>query len=270
VCGGLILGCFFKCVFKLSLRNIFFVSVFNELLKLSCGLVSVVDGIHLLYGMPRRIILRHNGSHCYDGELLIRIILCCVCNSVFNMSRCFFSSNIRLFKLLSMSRRVVLRHRGPDSSDRCVRRGKILDSFFKCVFKLSLGNIFFVCIFNYLLELSCGLVSGINGIHILYDMSWRIILCSNGSRSCHEELLFWIILCSVSYRVLKLPCWVLPINVRLFKLLGMSWRVVLRHRGPDCSNRSLRGGLILDRVFNCLFKLSLGNVFIVGIFNELL
>ena len=136
---------------------------------LQCRLISGIDGIHNLHDVSWRILLRHNGSHCCDGELLFWIILCCVCNSVLNLPCWLLPSNYRLFKLLSMSWRVVLCHRGPDSSDRCVRSRVILGRFFNCVFKLSLGNIF-VCIFNELLELSCGLVSGIDRINILYGM----------------------------------------------------------------------------------------------------
>jgi hypothetical protein len=93
---GLILGRIFNCVFKLSLGNILIVGIFNELLELSGWLVSGIDGIHLLYGMPRRIILRHNGSHCCDGELLLGILLYCLCSDVFKLSCRDIRSSFRL------------------------------------------------------------------------------------------------------------------------------------------------------------------------------
>ena len=44
----------------------------------------------------------------------------------------------------------------------------------------------------------------------------------------------------------------------------------MRHNEPDCSDRSLRSGLLFGRVFKCLFKLFIGNIFSVCIFDELL
>ena len=107
-------------MFKLFIGDIFIVCIFDELLKLCCGLLSSLDRIYNLYGMPWRIVLRYCGpKHC-DGELLFWIIFCCLCNGVFKLSCWVFPSNCRRFIMHGMSRRVVLRYRGSDCSVGCV------------------------------------------------------------------------------------------------------------------------------------------------------
>ena len=103
-----------------------------------------------------------------------------------------------------------------------------------------IGNLFVVCLFSELLQLSCGILSGFDGIHYLYAMSRRIVLRLFGPHRCYGKLLFRILFSSLCNRVFELPCWFFPSDCRLFKLHSMSRRVVLRHRGSDCSDRSLR------------------------------
>ena len=98
--SGLLLYRIFKCVFKLLIGNIFIVFLFDDLRQLSCGLLSGLDGIHLLYGMSRGFLLRHDRPLSSDGQLLVGIIFCCLRNSV--------------FKLYC---RVVLRHRWSNCID---------------------------------------------------------------------------------------------------------------------------------------------------------
>ena len=118
--------------------------------------------------------------------------------------------------------------------------------------------------------MSSWIVSGLDGIYFLHSMSWRIVLRDIRSHSCNGNMLIGIIFCFFRHRVFKLPCWELPINLRLFKLYFLSRRLILCHHGLDCSDRSLRSGIILCRICYCMFKLYIGIVLLVGIFNELL
>ncbi len=74
LCIGLLLRRVFNSLLELSGGNLFIIGVIDELLKLSSGLLSGLDGIDSLHGMPRRIVLRNSGSHSSDGKLLFRII----------------------------------------------------------------------------------------------------------------------------------------------------------------------------------------------------
>ena len=116
--------------------------------------------------------------------MLFGILFSCLFNVVFELSCWFLSSKCRLFKLFIVSRRIVLRLLEPDCCDWSVRSGVILGRVFKCLFKLFIGDIFIVCILDKLLELSCWLISGLDGIHILLGMSRGLLLRDNGSHSC--------------------------------------------------------------------------------------
>ena len=84
--SGPLLGRIIHCLFKLSLWILFIVFSINELLQLSCGIVSILDWFHCLCGMFRRIVLRVSGSLSRDGNLLHRIIFSCVRDGVFKLS----------------------------------------------------------------------------------------------------------------------------------------------------------------------------------------
>jgi len=180
-------------MFQLSRRNIFIVSLFNELLKLSSGNLSGLNRIHGVYNMSGRIVLCYYGpDNCY-GKLLNRIIFCFLCNIVFKLSRRIFSSNDRFIQLYVMPRRIILRDYGHDCSDRSLCSGLILACIIKCLFKLFIGNLLIVCFYNELFQLSCGSLPGLNGIHYLHGMPRRILLCDDRSCSCDELLCFRIL-----------------------------------------------------------------------------
>ena len=127
-------------------------------------------------GLPWRVILRNNGTNCCDRKLLFGLILFCFCNDMFKLSLWFLSRNCSLFKLHGMSRRFILRKLRPYCSDGSMRSGLILSCIFNYVFKLYIGNIFIIYIFNELLQLSCGIFSGFDGIHCMYCLPRRIVL----------------------------------------------------------------------------------------------
>lgn len=164
--------------------------------------------------------------------------------------------------MYSMSRRIVLRLRGPFCSHRSMCGRQIFGRICNRLFKLFIGDIFVVCIFNKLLELSRGLISSLDRIDNLCGMPWRIILCNNRSHSYNGKLLFRILLYCLFNGVFKLSCWCLPSNCRLFELFAMPWRVLLRQHWPDCRDGCLYCGIILggrikylhylfDRIFFC-------------------
>ena len=64
LCCRLLLGFVVNVLFKLFIGNIFIVFFFNCMLELFFGDISDIHGIHFLFGVPRRILLRHNRSHC--------------------------------------------------------------------------------------------------------------------------------------------------------------------------------------------------------------
>ena len=84
--SGPVLGRIIHCLFNLSLWILFIVLSIYELLKLSCGIVSILDWFHCLCGMSRRIVLRVSGSLSSDGKLLLRIIFQCVRDGVLKLS----------------------------------------------------------------------------------------------------------------------------------------------------------------------------------------
>ncbi len=88
-------------------------------------------------------------------------------------------------------------------------------------------------------------------------MRYRRSLC------CDGKLLFGILFSGLCNRVLKLPSGFLSSGYRLFQLLAMSRRVLLRHNGSDCSEWGMYIRLILDRFFNHLFKLFSRNIFVI-------
>jgi hypothetical protein len=56
-------------LFKLFIRNIFIVCIFDELHELSCGFLSDVDGINILHGMSRWVILRYRWPLSCDRQM---------------------------------------------------------------------------------------------------------------------------------------------------------------------------------------------------------
>jgi len=70
----------------------------------------------------------------------------------------------------------VLRHHGSVCCDRRLCSGLVLRRVCNNLFELSSGIIFVICIIIELLELSCGVLSGLNRIDDMYGMPWRIIL----------------------------------------------------------------------------------------------
>ena len=61
MCSRLILTSVLFCVLKLLGGYIFILFIFKQLLELSRGLLSSLDGIVGVYGMYRRLVLRHHG-----------------------------------------------------------------------------------------------------------------------------------------------------------------------------------------------------------------
>ena len=88
---------------------------------------------------------------------------------------------------------VILRNRGPDCSDWSLRSGLILGRVFNSLFKLFTRHIFIICVFNELLELSFGLLSGLDGIDDMHGLSRRILLRNNWPNRSDWKLLYGII-----------------------------------------------------------------------------
>jgi len=64
--GGLLFRCVVNSLFKLPFGNIYIICIVKQLFKLSCGNLSSLNGIHELYSVSRRIILRYHGpDFCY-------------------------------------------------------------------------------------------------------------------------------------------------------------------------------------------------------------
>jgi len=223
---------------------------------------------------------------------------------VFELPRWVFSSNDRFFELFVMHRRIILRNHWSYWCDGYMRCGIILSHFINCLFELFIrkfsifnGIIFmhilhcrvilrrdwtdysdrilcsrhvFNRLFDQLFELSCGDVSGLDGINNLYGLSRRIILRNHRSLSSDGKLPFGILFSSLRNDVFKLSHWFLPSNGRLITLLGMSRRVVLRHHRFNNSDGSLFSGLILGSVFNCVLELLSGIMLFVSNDSELL
>ena len=78
------------------------------------------------------------------------------------------------------------------------------------------------------------------------------------------------IFCSLSDSVLKLPGWDVSSHFRLINLLVLYCRVLLRNDRSDCSDGSLRCGLLFGCVCKCLLELFIGDILIIFIFNDLL
>ena len=98
------------------------------------------------------------------------------------------------------------------------------------MYELFVWNIYIVLFFFELHELSCGLLSGFDGISNLFGMSrWRLLRI-NGSHSCDGKLPIGILLRNICDSMLKLPRWFLPSDCGFFKLYGMSSGIVLRVR----------------------------------------
>ena len=154
---------------------------------------------------------------------------------MFELSCWLFPSKCRLVKLYFMSWRIILRHHGPYCRDRSLRSGLILGLVVTCLFKLFCGIILVVCIFKELLKLSFGLLSGLDGIHKLYGLSWRIVLRDIRSHSCDWKLHFGILFSCFSIFVFKLFIWYQPKQLWINKLcrllsrnlFGFDWRLNL-------------------------------------------
>jgi len=64
--GNIFIVCIINSLFKLSFGNIYIICILKQLFKLSCGNLSSLNGIHELYSVSRRIILRYHGpDFCY-------------------------------------------------------------------------------------------------------------------------------------------------------------------------------------------------------------
>ena len=172
-------------MYELFVWNIYIVLFFFELHELSCGLLSGFDGISNLFGMSRWRLLRINGSHSCDGKLPIGILLRNICDSMLKLPRWFLPSDCGFFKLYGMSSGIVLRVDGIDCRDRCLCSWEILVRIFNRLLELLIRIIYIGCIIDKLLELSCGLFSGLDGIHCLCGLSCGFILRDNGSHSCN-------------------------------------------------------------------------------------
>ena len=59
LCCRLVLGRLCKCLYKLFGWVVFIFDIFDKLLDLSCRLISDLNRINCLYGMPWRVFLRH-------------------------------------------------------------------------------------------------------------------------------------------------------------------------------------------------------------------
>ena len=101
-------------------------------------------------------------------------------------------------------------------------------------------------------------------------MSRRLLLCHKWSDSSDGKLFFGVLFGRLCNGLFKLCCWFLPSYWGLVKLCSMYRRVILRDRGSYRSDRRLRSGLILGRVFNHMFELFGGILRIFRIINELL
>ncbi len=78
------------------------------------------------------------------------------------------------------------------------------------------------------------------------------------------------IFCSLSDGVLKLPGWDVPSHFRLICMLAMHCWVLLRNDRPDCSDGSLRCGLVLCFLRKYLFKLFSRQILVICLFDDLL
>jgi len=120
----------------------------------------------------------------------------------------------------------------------------------------------------------------------MYSMLRRVILRKYGSHRCVGSLRSGLLLGHIINCLFKLfigNIFIVCIFNQLFKLscgnlssynwiicmYSMLRRVVLRHHGLDCSYGCLRSWKILFGVINFLFKLFIGNICIVCIFNKL-
>ena len=106
-----------------------------------------------MYGMPRRLILRDNGTYSSDWCMCSWILRRIVSNRVFELPRGIFSSNCRLIQLFVMHCRVVLRHHGSYCSDRRLCCWLIRSRLINRLFKLPSWSILVFCIFIGLFEL---------------------------------------------------------------------------------------------------------------------
>ena len=88
--------------------DLFIVCIVIALLGLPCGLVSGLDGIDILYDMPRWILLRNNRSHISYWKLLSGIVFCCVCEYVFKLFFWFKSEQFGVDKLFRLRNRNLL------------------------------------------------------------------------------------------------------------------------------------------------------------------
>jgi len=268
--SGLLFSCCFNSLFKLFIGIVLIVCIIDELLKLSCRILSTRHGTCSMYSMPRRVLLCFNWPHCGFRYLLSRILFGFILVGVFELSCRIFSIDGRLIQLHIMSRRLVLHHHRPECSDWSLYCGLLLGRFLNSLFELSIGIVLSVRIVDQLLQLSCGHFSGFDRVNFLYGMSRGVVLRDNWSIGGHRHLCGGLLFCVIGIRVFELSCGIFSSNCRLVKLYLVYCRIILRYYGPDCSDWSLCSRLILGRIFKCLFKLSIGDIYVIRIFNELL
>ena len=104
-----ILGGFFKCLFKLFIGIIFIFCIVNELLQLSGGLLSVFDWIDCVHHLPWRIVLRDDWSFRCVGGVFGRKVLTSFVHGLFQLFTWIVFVCHWLNSLYGMPRRIILR-----------------------------------------------------------------------------------------------------------------------------------------------------------------
>jgi len=154
-------------MFKLFNRDIYIRRVVNELFKLSGWIISSVDWVHDMRILHFRIVLCHYWPKCSDRSLHRGLVLCCVCDHMFDLSRRVFLCDFRLVNLHLMHFRVILWRFGTECSVRCMLIRLVFRYFSHCVFKLLKWHLFPLHFFYKLLKLSRRIISIINWIVVV-------------------------------------------------------------------------------------------------------
>ena len=99
--------------------------------------------------------------------------------------------------------------------------GLVLSRLLNCLLILYIRNIYIVCIFNELLNLSCGLLSGLDGIYDMQCMSWRILLRNSGPDNCDRCLRSRLLLGLLLKFLFQLPIWIIFIFIIFNQVLEL-------------------------------------------------
>jgi len=272
LCNWNIFCCFINSLFKLFIGSIFIVGIFNQLFKLSCGILSSHCKLFKLHIMYCWIILCHHGSDCSDRRLCCRLLLDRFIDSLFKLSignifiSCIFNQLHKLsfgnlsglfwiHGLYSVYRRIVLRHHGSHCCIGSLRSWKVFRRLGNNLFKLSFGNICIVRIFNQLFKLSCWDLPGFHRHDGLFSLRLRILLCHHWPLDCYRSMCGRKVLSFISDLMYELCRGKLPGLNGVYFMFVMPRGFVLRHHGAVCCDGRLCNWLVLSRLFNNLFEL---------------